>query len=311
MNAVWVVIVSAVIGFATTHARADAPTFQFDNDLFSGRGRDEDYSWGITASFRRTESSAWQAGIIAMTPRDVAASEALQSERPYASLLYLSRAQMRVAADHRSARYISVTVGALGLEVADALQSSVHHALSDDPPNGWDHQISAGGELTARALLAQQWLVNEAATARGTSQWKVTLSASAGYLTEATAALSWRGGRFTSEWWTQAPELTDYAPAPLPVSAGVHNQSGWYAFGGMRLKARAYNSLLQGQFKHSDVTVADSDVAPLLLEGWIGVARCWDTLRMTYTLRAISREVAHGPGARNLIWGGLAVEKAF
>ncbi len=61
-----------------------------------------------------------------------------------------------------------------------------------------------------------------------------------------------RAGRFNSPWWGFAPELTDYMAAPVPTE-NYRGGRELYVFLGARVKARAYNAFLQGQFRDSDV----------------------------------------------------------
>ncbi len=115
------------------------------------------------------------------------------------------------------------------------------------------------------------------------SQWSAgseahCCSGSAGYLTEGSVGLSARWGRIQSPWWSFSPELGDYTSAPLaPVTSfSGHNPSEVFAFAGFRLKARAYNALLQGQFRHSDVRVQGDDLAHTQAEAWMGLATTWN-----------------------------------
>ena len=63
---------------------------------------------------------------------------------------------------------------------------------------------------------------------------------SAGYLTEASTALSMRFGRIQSPWWQFEPEPADYTAAPIAsadsTDTGIPELHG---FVGVRLKARA------------------------------------------------------------------------
>jgi hypothetical protein len=73
---------------------------------------------------------------------------------------------------------------------------------------------------------------------------KTTVQGSVGFLTETSAAVSLRVGSFDTPWWSFAPELSDYIAAPTPVeSLGAQREA--YFFAGARVKARAYNALLQ------------------------------------------------------------------
>jgi len=319
---------------------------QMDNDLFSGAHRDKDYSWGFAVTFASPtarllmtpvdrvrgsleslfsrgsgDSGAWlsqsgaaQVGLLAFTPRTLKSREALPNDRPFASLLYVSSGHMRVLDEGDRARYTNFTVGALGLGAAPELHRQIHKVVGDEVPYGWNHQISDGGEPTARYVQAEQWLLGGGrAVSPDMPEMKLTLAGSAGYMTESSVAFSGRWGRIQTPWWSFNPELTDYTAAPIaPVSTfGGHGVSELYFFAGGRLKARAYNALLQGQFRSSDVRVAGSDLAHTQAEGWLGVASTISDLRFIYTLRYTSREMTTEPGARGLIWAGINIEKVF
>jgi hypothetical protein len=85
-----------------------------------------------------------------------------------------------------------------------------------------------------------------------------------------------------------------------------------FAFAGARLKARAYNAFLQGQFRHSDLTYGEGDLNPLLGEIWAGVE--WRTASgwaVQYLARWQSAELRSGVGSRSFLWGSVEIAKAF
>ena len=311
-----------------------------DNDLFSGRD-DRDYSFGGTITFGtppsnrliagidtiRRHLNGWlpstaegsiafrstQVGLIGMTPQHITLPAAQPNDRPYASLLYLATSQVSVSENARRATYSSFAVGALGLRVAETLQKGVHKGVGGGDPMGWTHQISDGGEPTARFVRAEQWLLGNAEAKSTTGrEVKFMVSGSAGYLTEGSAALSMRFGRIHSPWWQFAPELADYTAAPIaPVISTDTDVPELYGFVGVRLRARLYNALLQGQFRDSDVRVASNDLERLQTEAWVGVAYARADWRVAYTLRVASREISTGPAGRTLVWGAVNFERAF
>lgn len=314
-----------------------------DNDLLSGAGdgRDRDYSWGATLTLGTPEpgrlfapvdrargwlaslapgreaaavSRASQLGIFAMTPDDVTIAEPQPRDRPYASLVYLTSSELRIYAGGDRSRFTSFTVGVLGSGLAEDIQRGVHKVYGGDMPNGWSHEISDGGEPTVRFVFAEQWLLGDAAVrAGGSRQTKLTLAGSAGYLTEAAAAVSMRWGRIQTPWWSFNPELGDYSPAPVaPVGGpGPGSPPELYGFVGARVKARAYNALLQGQFRHSDVRVAGSDLARVQAEAWVGVTSAASQWRVTYSVHAASREITAAPADRTLLWARISLARAF
>lgn len=332
----------AADGFRDTPSGQQGTSIQIDNDLFSGLRRDRDYSFGAAITFGTPRSNPFasaidsmrddlddllpagstggspalrstQVGVIGMTPDNLKLSEAQPDDRPYADLLYLTTSQVNVSEYKNRAHYSSFTVGILGLGIGKSLQKGVHEVVGGDDPRGWDHQVSDGGEPTARFVHAEQWLLgaNEPNVTNG-KETKLTLAGSAGFLTEASAAVSTRFGRIHTPWWGFNPELADYTVAPVaPAAITATSPDEFYAFFGARLKVRAYNALLQGQFRSSDVRIASDDIARFQAEAWAGVASTWSDWRLSYTLRVASKEISSGPAARALVWASVNVERAF
>lgn len=320
-------------------------SIQLDNDFFSGAHRDQDYSWGGAATYASPRpgfllrplhaarhhlddwlmpeeiepgaaaiaQQATQIGIVAMTPHALEVSEPLLTDRPYANLIYVTSSEIHVLEGGDSARFSSLTLGVLGLRWPGTVHRVVHRALGDKVPLGWHHQISDGGEPTLRYVVAQQWLIDNPAQNPGEPELKLTIAGSAGFLTEASLAFSARWGRIQSPWWSFDPELSDYTAAPVaPVDHfSSENPAEIFGFAGFRLKARAYNALLQGQFRHSDVRVQGDDLSRLLAEAWLGLATTWGTSRITYALHFTTSEMMVEPGKRSLIWAGIKFERSL
>lgn len=318
-------------------------SIQLDNDYFAGAHVDQDYSWGaaVTLATQRPrfplrplhvarasldslvpggpaarawtqEHRATQFGILAMTPGTLRSAAPLLGDRPYASLLFFSGSQLRVPEGENRVLFSSFTFGMLGLHAAETIHRSVHRMIGNELPLGWNHQISAGGEPTARYVAARQWLLDGSGADRaGSPELKLTVAGSAGFITEGSVALAARWGRTQSPWWSFAPELADYTSAPLApvVRFSSHNPAEKFFFAGVRLKARAYNALLQGQFRHSDVRVQGDDLAHTQAEAWLGLASTWEEYRITYTIRYASAEMLTEPGRRKPIWAGITFEK--
>ena len=315
----------------------DAVRVQIDNDLFAGGERDRDYTGGmsITIAGERARDGwfsldpllarvdalsdknrddevhyARQVGLMAFTPGNTLVEEVQPDERPYASLLFVSNGRVRVDADDRGVWTSSLTVGVLGLSVPERLHSAVHDLVGSEAPRGYEHQISAGGEPTARYTLARQklWIADPS----GRIDVKTTVQGSVGFLTESSAAISLRIGRFNSPWWGFAPELTDYMSAPVPAESYQGGGRELYVFAGARVKARAYNVFLQGQFRDSEVRYTSDEIEPLLAEAWIGVVtQVMDQTQLSYALHYQTAELRDGAAARDSLWGALQLTHAF
>jgi hypothetical protein len=343
-------VLAAALVLPVSHARAQEDAWRtwmpereisgvrlhIDNDLFAGRDLDRDYTGGValtlsgtaardgflsldplltridamvTSSSGTTVRHARQIGLIAFTPSDIVTDEAQQADRPYASLLFASNGQVRIDADDRGAWSSSLTVGVLGLQVTESLQNAIHKVVGSERPQGYDHQISAGGEPTARYSLARHNLWYADPTGR--IDVKTTVQGSVGFLTETSAAVSLRVGRFDTPWWSFAPEMTDYIAAPTPIeSVGAQREA--YFFAGARVKARAYNALLQGQFRHSDVRYSFDEIEPIVAEAWVGVmTQLFPNTELSYALHYQTAELREGKAARDAFWGGVQLAHSF
>lgn len=338
---------STALLLATASAQADSTAnerevsgvrVQIDNDLFSGSSRDRDYTGGMAVTIsgshardgllsldpllRRVDKlttpqaryatirHAQQFGLIAFTPVDIVQAQPLFDDRPYASLLFVSNSAVRVDPDNRGAWSSSLTVGVLGLSLSGRLHSAVHELTGSEEPLGYDNQISAGGEPTARYTLARHrlWIANPAATL----DVKTTVQGSVGYLTETSASISMRVGRFSSPWWSFAPELRDYIAAPLPVEASSSARPEIYFFTGARVKARVYNAFLQGQLRDSVVEYSASEIEPVVAEVWLGfVTQLLEQTQLSYTLNYQTAEVRDGKAARDSLWGAVQLSHSF
>lgn len=310
---------------------------QVDNDLFAGHDTDRDYTggFGVTVSGRAARDNrlsldpvlsridallgitvsggdvrhAQQLGLLAFTPADISTSRAQQDDRPYASLAFIANGRVQVEPSNRVAWSSTMTVGVLGLSASEDIQNAVHRVIGSPQARGYDHQISAGGEPTARYTLARHQLI--VANPSSTLDIKTTVQGSVGYLTETSAAISARIGRFSSPWWSAAPEQTDYLGAPLPVELS-RSVPEVYLLTGVRVKARAYNAFLQGQFRDSDVSYSASELEPIIGEAWVGVVtQLGGQTQASYLLNYQTSEVKHGPAARNALWGAVQLVHSF
>ncbi|HEX7116637.1 MAG TPA: lipid A deacylase LpxR family protein, partial [Steroidobacter sp.] len=288
-------------------ARLSGVRVQLDNDLFAGGERDRDYTGGLSVTISGTTARdgllsldpllkrldgaarvpeaatyhARQFGLMAFTPQDIVNREPQHDDRPYASLLFVSNSRTYVDEDARTAWSTNLTIGVLGLSLSESVHDAVHQLVGSESPQGYDHQISAGGEPTARYSVARQqlWIADPT----GHLDVKTTLQASVGYLTETSAAVTARIGRFNTPWWSFAPELTDYMASPVPVARNS-GRDAMYFFAGVRVKARAYNAFLQGQFRDSDVTYSFADIEPIVAEAWVGfVTQVLENTELSYS----------------------------
>jgi hypothetical protein len=257
---------------------------------------------------------AFASGLLVFTPRDLSAHEIIHGDRPYASLFFVSAGRRHFSSNADVAYDSSLTLGIMGLAAARDVQSALHDVTGSVQPEGWSHQVSAGGEPTARYSSARQALLADYKTGalNGDSKW--TLAGSVGTVTEASAALGARWGRIESPWWAFTPEENTYVQETQPIAPPLpaNAPAEIFAFAGARLKLRVYNAFLQGQFRHSDLSYREGDLNQLLGEAWAGVQfRTASGWALQYLARWQSPELRSGIGSRSILWGSIQVSKTF
>lgn len=316
-----------------------------NNDLFSPSQSDRDYTGGLAVTVNGAQTAdywwsldpllgaidrlvvsgsddlggtsvlpALQVGLITFTPQDLHATEVNPQDRPYASLLFLTGARQYLGDDDRSIRYSELAVGLLGLSAMSDLHEAVHDVVGSDAPQGYEHQISAGGEPTARYVTGGSTLRGQRlALGSRVLETKTTWELSAGYLTEASYAVSMRLGGINSPWWTFNPERVDYIARPSPVARPRGNGlSELYVWAGMKLRVRAYNAFLQGQFRESDHTFTAGEVNHVIGEAWLGVTGQFSGgTQVIYAVRYQPAEIRDGVGSRDPIWAGVTISHSF
>jgi hypothetical protein len=310
----------------------------FDNDLLAPGHRDRDYTYGMNLTYSgvsavdadislKTPLAAlddWfgvtqlvanpinnysvEAGLYGFTPKELESTAVDESDRPYASLVYLSSSHEQIDLDQNVAWNSTLTIGMLGLGFVGDLQNVAHQKTAGRVARGWNHQISDGGELTGRYVIARQHYLNSFSDS---VEVKSTVQASVGYLTETSWGLSFRAGKIISPWASFNPDLISYGEKST-YSNNTSSTNEHYFWSGFTLKARFYNAFLQGQFRDSDFSYSYSGLRPLIAEAWMGYTYAFKQgYRVSYVLRAQSSEIKHGDGNRNVVWGGLIFAKTI
>src|SRR5690606_33649485 len=186
-------------------------TLHLDNDLFAFADEDRDYTAGISVTLggreaagpralsraldwidRKTSFGAavrdgetarsFEAGVLLFTPQDLKAEEPLYDDRPYANLAYLSSSRLTHRASSPIAYQSSLTVGVLGMPWVEHLHRAVHVAFGSREPRGYAHQISEGGEPTARYAVSRYRLLEHGLYRDRPYHLRLGLSGSIGYL---------------------------------------------------------------------------------------------------------------------------------
>jgi len=239
---------------------------------------------------------AFMLGVSAFTPLKgvngsiLSETQAISNDRPYACLAYATA--RRTSATARYAITTDLAIGWLGSNICRNFQSYWHaHWGHDVHPGGWAHQISNGGEPTAKYRLASTFLLGarELASLRAVDysmppsvMYDVVADAegNAGYYTNVATGLRLRLGHIRSAFWSAdrrpiSPISIQTACAKdqvtpndtLSCDAAAIRQMrkatpsfwqrteiyGWVSGGAT---GWFYNALLQGQFRPSDVTLS-------------------------------------------------------
>jgi hypothetical protein len=317
-----------------------------DNDAFSLLPLDQDYTGGLAVTLYgkrvtqypfslesiRDKIDQWSGsdwryrskktfelhsfgfGYAAFTPKNTSASTPVYDDRPYASLVYIANTQQTVAYEENQVFQSTLMLGVLGLGVAEFIQNTVHSALGQGTANGWHNQISNGGEPTFRYTLARQVTHKKRYVKNGIDyELKSTADVSVGYITDVSLGLGTRFGDIRSPWWSFNPHQFDYSNMGIPTcrtgcSIRVEELFFW---GGMDLRYRFYNALLQGQFRESTVTYSASEMNPWIAEAWGGVTKRFQNgYKFSFVLRASTPELRVGE-PRNPVWAGIIVGRSF
>lgn len=309
----------------------------FDNDILVPGSRDQDYTYGLNVTFSGKKAAKhWASlhkplkklddwlgvdnriddsitanrieyGLFGFTPEDISQTEANSDDRPYASLLYVSSSREQYDQQNEESWQSTLTLGILGLSVVGKLQEAVHSATSGDSPEGWDNQISDGGEITARYSVAKQKLIYDSQSG---VELKTTWQGSIGYITEASWSLSARAGKIHTPWISFNPELTSYGEKSTPNATSRVFEH--YAWAGISVKLRAYNAFLQGQFRDSVVSYDSDEVNHGIVEAWAGYTLAFaNGYSFTYSMRGHTSEIKEGAADRSVLWGGVLVAKTF
>jgi hypothetical protein len=309
------------------NSRKNSWNIGIENDLLVGSKKDADYTGGFFFSLLGPAAArspfsldpilgvfdgSWldpkasnrehglQVSMQAWVPEDTSASTPIYNDRPYASLLALKSTRVYIGDYADPVWASSLSVGLLGAGFAKNIHDQFHQLVgSGEGPKGYANQISNGGEPTLLYNVRRQSLITEMKSGGIRHDLKWSGEGSLGYLTEAKLAVSGRSGHMSNAWWSMQTERAGfYAP---------HHKSGDLYFSyGVAVMFRAYNALLQGQFRDSNVTMKGSDLEAVIGEVWTGLTYAVsDSVTLNYKINFQTSEIKSGIGARNFGSGGV------
>lgn len=320
--------------------------FYLDNDALTTGDTDEDYTGGfaVTLSGRRAteypisldgwlngldrfsrfenlykdrnhfQRHSFEFGVTLFTPSDLSIAAPLPDDHPYASLFFIANARQTVVPESNVAYQSTFTLGLLGLDIAEDLQEAIHDVVDSEEPQGWDNQISSGGELTVRYTVSRQKTrsLHYGPTGVG-HEFKTALEGNVGFTTDVNAGLSWRWGQISTPWWSFNPHQAEYINLGSPAIAKPkrNSQKEFFLWAGASVKYRLYNAILQGQFRHSEVTFSRSELEHVIGEAWIGVTKEFSRrFAGSFFVRGRTEEIK-GPNERMPVWAGIILSRAY
>lgn len=320
-------------------------SLNIDNDLFTGGDQDRDYTGGIAFAISGARTREWpvsldkargflnritrfdelyksehqltqhsiEFGFALFTPSDITIAEPIPNDHPYASLFFIASSAQRVVPERKLSFQSVLTIGALGLPLGEAVQSSIHNAIGSEQPEGWNNQISEGGELTARYTLGVQKTLIEGGGPGLSTQFSISSEASVGFTTDASVGFGVRWGRLERPWYTFNPHPAEYISVGSPPGASnaLTSRREFYLYAGATVKYRLYNAILQGQFRDSVISFDYDDLNPTIIEGWGGfLTEVAAGYRFGMFIRGRSAEINKSIG-RNPVWGGILISRSL
>jgi hypothetical protein len=334
-----------IVATETTEPYDAGWEFYFDNDVFFGSAKDRNYTGGVALTLaggraaeypyslngllerldrfsgfqhlqrgsQNFERHAIEFGLTLFTPDDVIASQPVLDDHPYANLLFMANSRMVVDTQRQRIYQSSLLLGLLGTSVGEQVQKQIHRLTGSETPQGWDNQIADGGELTVKhSLSVHQMLLSH----QGDFAYDILggVEAGIGYTTDLRASLSARWGTINTPWWSFTPHQNEYINLGQTLSGKGQRQKHppeFYLWGGVQVKYRLYNALLQGQFRDSEVTFDRDELESVILSARLGVTKTFaDGPGISLVMQAQSNEIDHHD-LPNTVWGGLVVSMVY
>ena len=319
--------------------------FYFDNDVFLGSTKDRNYTGGIALTLtgaraadygisldgwlgRLNSLTSFEAmhrdhsgflrhsiefGLIVFTPDDISSREPIADDYPYANLIFMANSRISTFPETNRMYQSSLLVGLLGTPVGEQVQKTIHRLTDSEEPQGWDNQISDGGELTFKhSLSMHQALLSQ----RGAHAYDLMggLEGNLGFMTDVRASLYARIGKLRTPWWTFSPQQAEYINLGQTIgdnaSAGP-NPPELFLWGGLRVKYSFYNALLQGQFRDSAVTYSREQLESVIINASLGITKTFGNgLGLSFVAQRQTHEIKSAAG-NDTTWGGLVVTMVY
>lgn len=243
-------------------------------------------------------------GDTAFTPRDIGSTDPIFNDRPYANMFYVSVGEVMVEElDEYATKATSskLILGVFGLNIGRDVQTWIHENVSGSTiPEGWEYQISDGGEPTG--LYYRNHMRNyptEKEISWVNPEFLTYWDYSLGYYVEGGVGGLMRLGSVNSPF---------YEHLSNPISIGNHFAApgDFYVFLDVSAKMNLYNAMLQGQFAQSTVTYDFDELNHFIYQySGGGVVGLGEHLAFSYVYHHRSPQLQEGPGSRPHKFTGL------
>lgn len=209
------------------------------------------------------------------TPDDLTASTPVVEDRPYGSIVVLATRRMFVRNTPNAELAVTTELGwgVIGLSLAGDLQTWIHKTISAPEPQGWDYEISNGGDPAAYYRINWKRRLSPHTNIGEYKWWDFVWDDEAyvGYYTNIASGPSLRVGRFFSQYY-------EFGSSPLgAVAQAIAGQQSrppgeLFFFLGAQARWVGYNGLLQGWLKSGNDHEFDAaQIERLVLELRAGV----------------------------------------
>lgn len=322
-----------------------------DNDVFSPYNQDQNYTMGASVEYlgkyadknylvfpwirkgvdkifglkkQYAHASDSLSGISfivgAFTPKGIAAVEPIVDDRPFSCIAAISSFRTSLFNKeedeiNQSALTTRLNIGLLGTSLGDNVQSYIHRKRwfgSTRPvPQGWDNQISNGGEPTllyqiqyTKPLIIKNLLDKEGLPIdRKMFEVNYFMETNLGYYTNMAGGLVTRFGNYSLPfWYSNSSGMSSVSMAPGEERS--KSKLGFFFTLGVRARTVLYNGLLQGQFRHSTHTLSRKEINPFILESEFGAVITYKFLFLQILPIQLRTAEFNLPTARTHIWGG-------
>ncbi|MEO8534585.1 MAG: lipid A-modifier LpxR family protein [Flavobacterium sp.] len=303
-----------------------------ENDFLAISNKDENYTGSIKIEAQFPELIKWfpffkykkpeksltiqRIGIggTAYTPQNLAASEPITNDRPYASLMFLNFGNTSYNLVSGAVLQSEIVIGAIGTSLPGNAQSYIHKhhwfGSTRDVPMGWDNQIGYKGSFIFNYNARIEYPVFPGFNADAKCNWLQLRIRGGAELGNYTANL--KGGVKINVFNLNAGIMQDYSPSVpgtfLKKADNIFPAIRMNVFIIPEIRTVAYNSTLEGLLfsDHSIYKIPHSDITRVVFDVSAGVnLLIKDRFYLKYAMYGRSREYSGGKNFH--YWGGISL----